>query len=399
MESKTSIIKHKIYVSYAEADKEWVCQFVNWLKDYLKRELAQIDNISIWWKYMLKGNEDIVCEPRKQLKSSDILLVILSSAYIKTKEVVEEISEFRKNIHENTKNIFVIKRDRVENPKEIKNMVGYNFWYEDESGKIRQMGTLEIPKDDKYKYYNAMRDVACDLAERIEEKELKQKVDSLDINKKVAESNVHPTIYIGYVTDSLREKYNNLKRYLEDKNFNVLPKIIYKPDDKDSINKDLEISQFFLLLDEESEYSQIQCQCVKDKKDKDIRILRWYNTKNQSINVEYCSENSKVIVGDFETFKSEVIRWIEKEFGRRDFKDSEQCYVLVNTNDNEREIVQKIKKELAKNYSTKSRNNSIFICNKALPSWIGRQLNPNVKVFTLNKEPKTNNISLKEVHV
>ena len=45
------------------------------------------------------------------------------------------------------------------------------------------------------------------------------------------------------MTDSLREKYNNLKRYLEDKNFNVLPKIIYKPDDKESINKDLEISQ------------------------------------------------------------------------------------------------------------------------------------------------------------
>jgi len=98
------MLKHKIYISYAEADEEWVVQFIRWLKVSLKKQLGIIGENLICAKYFLKG--DIIAESQKCLDNTDILIAILSPAYLRLNQNIE-INDFLDKKGANLEDVFL----------------------------------------------------------------------------------------------------------------------------------------------------------------------------------------------------------------------------------------------------------------------------------------------------
>jgi len=154
---------NKIYISYAEADEEWVVQFVKSLKINLKKQLGSIDDVSIWAKYMLRGTDNKDTEPQKHLSDSTILLAILSPAYLRLKQYTE-INNFLNKIGENSGRIFIIEHNKIERPKNIKNLYGYQFWYEDDRENVHILGMSQLENE----YHQKILELSQDLAEKIQ---------------------------------------------------------------------------------------------------------------------------------------------------------------------------------------------------------------------------------------
>jgi len=172
------MLKHKIYISYAEADEEWVIQFIRWLKVYLRKQLGTIDENLICAKYFLKDN--IIAESQKCLDNADILITILSPAYLRLNQNIE-IDDFLNKKGENSGHIFVIEHNKVKCPKNIENFYGYKFWYEDDRENIHILGMPQL-KDKESKYYQKIDEVARDLAKEIEELGKKQLIEEGKLN-------------------------------------------------------------------------------------------------------------------------------------------------------------------------------------------------------------------------
>jgi len=163
--------QHEIYVSYAEANEDWVIQLIKQLKSDLKGFLGKIDKNFIWAKYLLKGADDKILTPKKHLAQSKILLVVLSPAYIR-EGLEQELIDFIEKTDENAERIFVIEYSETERPDQVKNIVGYKFWYEDD----REKEQLIITGSEKY--FKTVRNIAYDLVEKIKDlEEQKQQID------------------------------------------------------------------------------------------------------------------------------------------------------------------------------------------------------------------------------
>ncbi len=121
--------EYKIYISYADANENWVIDFVKQLKNSLREQLGELDDNFIWAKYMLRGI-DLIQTKNEHLNNSTCLVVILSPAYLKTVGV-QEIESFK-----NPNNIIVVEHDKVERTGEIADIIGYCFWEQNERREI-----------------------------------------------------------------------------------------------------------------------------------------------------------------------------------------------------------------------------------------------------------------------
>jgi nucleoside phosphorylase len=149
--------QHQIYVSYADADEDWVVTLVNNLKAYLRKQLCQLDDGFIWAKYMLKRHENRLETPKQRLQQSKYLLTILSPVYLKT------IGDSEINLFNNVDNIFVVECYKTHRPEKLELFVGYKFWHEDKTGNVIRWADPE-PLPNEREYYRLLDQMARDIA-------------------------------------------------------------------------------------------------------------------------------------------------------------------------------------------------------------------------------------------
>lgn len=148
--------RHTIYVSYADADEEWVIHFVNGLKFYLRKQLGEIDEDFIWAKYMPLGTgnkQDILLQ---HLRASKYLLVIASPAYFTTIKN-SEIDAFGK-----VDNLIPVEHNKVELPENLQLLNRYQFWYEDNKGRTLFYAN-PVPTPGEPQYYRLLAEMAYDI--------------------------------------------------------------------------------------------------------------------------------------------------------------------------------------------------------------------------------------------
>jgi len=153
-------IQHVIYVSYADADEDWVVNLVNQLKIYLRKQGTDIDDNFIWAKYMLRNNENRSKVPQQHLQQSKYLLTILSPAYLKT------MSNTEINSLANADNIFVVESDKIRRPEKLQSFGGYQFWNEDKVGNVVRWADPE-PTTHEAQYYRLLDQMARDIAQSL----------------------------------------------------------------------------------------------------------------------------------------------------------------------------------------------------------------------------------------
>jgi len=68
-------------------------------------------------------------------------------------------------LEENSGRIFIIEHTKVKSPKNIENLYGYKFWYEDERKNIHILGMPQL-ENKEYEYYQKIDELARNLAEK-----------------------------------------------------------------------------------------------------------------------------------------------------------------------------------------------------------------------------------------
>ena len=152
--------KHQIYVSYAEADEDWVIEFIKNLKVYLRKQLGEIDDNFIWGKYKLRGIDNESTVIQEHLRKSKYLFVVLSNAYLRT--IGETDIEIFGDVHR----IIVVEHYKVVSPPKLTSNQGYKFWIEDERGNIQQYALPKSLHEDEY--YQLLGNMSRDIAELVQ---------------------------------------------------------------------------------------------------------------------------------------------------------------------------------------------------------------------------------------
>jgi len=155
--------QHTIYVSYADADEDWVVHFVNGLKVYLRKQLGKIDDNFIWAKFMPlgPGNKQEILQ--QHLQASKYLLIIMSPAYLTMGN--SEIASFNRG----DDHLILVEHNEVslpDNLRFLKELVSYQFWYKDDKGRTMSLAN-PVPTTEEPQYFRLLAEIAYDIVKHL----------------------------------------------------------------------------------------------------------------------------------------------------------------------------------------------------------------------------------------
>jgi hypothetical protein len=225
--------RHDIFVSYARVDDiadlgvefGWVSSLINGLKIRLSQKLGRGDIFELWKDEQLAPNKPLSPEILEALKQSATLVIILSPGYIASEWCQREMQTFWQELAQrmaSDSRIFVIERDKLEftkKPKELKDLLGYQFWYPDPDGKAPRILGDPIPNPNERLYYDKLGDLANDLAKELE------RLRSLGTQaiESATQPDARPTVYLAEVTDDLDIQRDQVFRHLDQEGYRVIP--------------------------------------------------------------------------------------------------------------------------------------------------------------------------------
>ncbi|MBN1482418.1 TIR domain-containing protein [candidate division KSB1 bacterium] len=222
-----------IFISYAHLDNEaltkdqegWIAQF----HYALERRLAQLlsEKPDIWRDPRLRGNEYFGDEIIDQFPKVKILLSVLSPRYVKSEWCVREVRKFTEAAAQNIgvrignkSRIFKVIKTPVpleEHPDEIRDLLGYPFYTEDDTGRFREFNP---EKGTHYfqNYWDKFEDVAQDLCDLIMEV-AKAGTSAVEQPEPAPEQ----TVYLAEASSDLLEQRDSIRRNLQEQGYTVFP--------------------------------------------------------------------------------------------------------------------------------------------------------------------------------
>ena len=231
---------HDVFVSYAHRDDEpplgcphgWVTTLMTEVRRLLTEKLVESD---LWMDHKLAGNDPITPVIYHHLESSATLVIVLSPAYLSSEWCRRERDAFLTRIEgfkQQGASIFVIEKEKIQAedwPAELRDLKGYPFWQIDPLDNER-MRTLGYPcpnptTPDDRNYYKMILDLSDDLV-----KELKQIKNARDTAPPERIHTAEPTgqrIFLAEVTDDLEQRRQEVRRFLEQHGFKVVPEVFY----------------------------------------------------------------------------------------------------------------------------------------------------------------------------
>ncbi len=281
-----------IFISYVEQDNQtffameagWINTFTQYLTELLHRQLAT-KNVNIHF-----NGDDYSPITANQAAT---LLIFASVNYLQSARGKEQLAQFLAQGEKNR--VFVVELMPVQLPSYLQDSQCYKFWVHDAQGSAR---TLAIPKPNPFEleYYQRLDDLARQLALCLK-----------NLNQPTAMANVvdnKAVVFLAEVTEDLEERRNQIKRYLQQQGYRVLPEQFYLFNENAAtlLAEDLKRSQWFVqLLSEQSgrgDYPMRQFDLAKSML-KPAAIFQWhergldlskvYNTQHQLLlNSGYC---------------------------------------------------------------------------------------------------------------
>ena len=237
--------EHDIFVSYAHVDdipdpnveKGWVTTLVEVLRNRLTRKLGREEEYSLWIDHQLARYIQITPDIIDTVQNTAILLVILSPGYMASEWCQRERNAYLNMVQERAGSdlgVFIVEYTKIdERPAEFKDVSGYRFW-KSARGYPRTLGMPQPnplnPSDQGY--YDLLSQLSHDMVKEL--RRLKDVADVAVVAPDVpAPTNTKqelvtcPTVFLAEVTDDLDPLRDEVKRYFEQANLNVLPKNRY----------------------------------------------------------------------------------------------------------------------------------------------------------------------------
>lgn len=222
--------QHDIFISYAHVDNEpvggadtgWVSTLVRTLRILLGQKLGRADAFSLWMDYRLLPNEPLTPALLDTLGQTATVVLILSPGYLASAWCQRECNTFLQMTAERLRGgtrVFVVEREPVDitaKPEELRDLLGYRFWVQEPDRRApRLLGFPQpLPGDP---YYDLLNDLAFDLATEL------KRLRELTASPPVSAPATRPAVFLAEVTDNLLTQRDEVKRYLDQVGFRVLP--------------------------------------------------------------------------------------------------------------------------------------------------------------------------------
>jgi len=237
MSTYISNCQHDIFVSYAHVDnqpfaganKGWVTTLIKDLKNFLGKKLGRSDAYSLWLDNELRGNTAATPDALKQLENAATLILILSPGYLASNWCHLELNTFLAKVGKDSGRVFVVEHDLVEERHiELSDLRGYPFWVRDDAGKSRILAVPKPKPETEPEYYQVLDNLACELTDKLKalKKEMPAQAPLTEISS-ITTTTPKATIFLAEVTDDLFLEREEVKRYLESQDVQVLPKKLY----------------------------------------------------------------------------------------------------------------------------------------------------------------------------
>ncbi len=294
--------RHDVFISYAHVDNQtcdhderWVERLVNQLREKLTQKLER-GQPDIWFDHRIAGNEPFSEQINEGVDQSATLLIILSKSYLSSEWCEVERQRFLNAIAQPDNvngRIFLVFLDDLQPEdlsKPLQGARGYKFFVENKNRqRTRIVGMPEDEKEDRRLYYEKLRDLTDDLADKL--MQMKHEAGTLD-NPEALPPDERPTVFLAEVSPDFEEIRDHVRRHLKQMNFRVLPETFYErsPEAYQSdMEKDLEQSLVFVQLlgpyvtpktnNLPKGYEGLQLDVAKAK---GIPILRWLSPEVES---------------------------------------------------------------------------------------------------------------------
>jgi hypothetical protein len=280
--------EYDFFVSYASVDNKpippeqrgWVDALVGTLTDELARKLGRREAFNYWMDTRdLRGNHEADNHIPEQAKRAALILVILSPGYLASSFCKLELDTFIQSVGAAGERLFVIYKEEIDErqhtiPDSLRRPVKWQFWYADQNGKARFLGSpLPNPSDpeDKKLYYPKIVDVRNDIANKLIE--LKRAGPAPAVRSDL------PSVLLAETTSqALKERRDELRRYLDQSSIGVLPSGSYvwlsNAELEQALAADLaRCAAFVQLLGAEAD--RFAMQQLEAAKQRGCRILQW----------------------------------------------------------------------------------------------------------------------------
>jgi hypothetical protein len=370
--------KPDIFVSYAHVDDKplpneaegRVSTFVRVLNTFLARKLGSEKAFELLFDPQLATGQKL-SGLESLVRGSAVLLVVLSEGFLRSdwcsdKELrwfLDEDVKSRKS-DPNRSRVFVVELDPVERPVGLEDVLGVRLWEADPISKRPR--TLDpIREHTAGRYNDKVLDLCLDLVKELD----LQKAAGNDAGEAptapVQPQGFKATVYLAEVTDDLEDLRDDVRRYLDQAGYRVLPRYVYPNDPmgfSSAVRSDLAESSLFVQLlgplqgrkldgtsrrrvAEQLVLAREATSCTSEP----MPILQWRDRGfdvRQVADEKYRTflEGPEVEARDIEEFKSSILRRLTRPREQRPEKPD--LLVFVNWADSDVPLASSVKKEL-----------------------------------------------------
>jgi TIR domain len=380
-------VDNDIFVSYAHADNQaddgdgWVTRFVKDLNIALIRRLGDTKNLRIYFDdKSLLGHHDLESLVQN-VRRSALLLSIVSPSYVRRDWTMKELDAFL-GMPSQSGRTFLVETLPLDSdddyPKQIANLKRTLFW--SSSTEKETPMTLDVTLErDREKYRGRIEDLANQMRRRL--MDLKNGgIPSTPVLTAVgpvgstASIDRQKTVLLAQVTDDLAEECEQVRRYIEQFKFNVLPSVTCYPQGGEqfraAFQADCQKCAHFVQLvgpvpsrrpvDLPQGYSQFQYETAKQL---GLKVTLWRRSELDISTLNHADaallKMPEIMVSGLEGFKDHLLKVLqEEERAEKSEKPTSDSFVFINADKDDREIAVALSEEFGRhNYLAFRRTN------------------------------------------
>jgi hypothetical protein len=334
--------QYDIFVSYAGADnkppegaeKGRVTMLIEGLKNLLGQRLEGANAYTLRMDEELRGNEPVSLHVAQQLENSALFLLILSPNYIESSWCRWELSTFLAKIGKDLGRVFIVERHferhLVKLPEELSGLSSY---------------FLDDDLD-----YQKLEDLARQLSNKIK-----------SFSTVTIEDSSLATVFLAVVSEDLEKHRDEVKRYLEQRNVQVLPNQNYHffaNNNQERLKQELNQCRFFIqLLSEKSDHGLPQFQ-YEHAQAANLHIFQW---RDKGLNVkDVHNQDHKALLSQSTVTASSLLNFQEfiiaelkpkeeikkEQIQSESFEIQSEPFVFINAAQEDMSLAHQIKKIL-----------------------------------------------------
>ena len=353
---------YDLFISYARVDDapvfgvKWVSALRQDLHNLLAHKMGRNEDVALWWDETdLRGNHAVTPEIRNALQQSVTLLLVLSPGYLASQWCREEMALFFQTLGGMPQGrVFVVEKHVLDadqaRPAGLADLKGYFFWYRDEREQFLTL-SMQEPEPHVTAYRRLVEELATDISQQLKARRAVAPPPPVE---------PRATVFLAEVTDDLEARREQVRRYLEEAQLQVLPERRHLEGQafRDALDPALRCSALFVQLlgaypgrcppDIPEGYTRLQLARAQALK---LPIMQWHDPTLQIEQVESPEQRAlleavSVYAESLESFKQRIVQQTLPPPPPSPVKPQSAPVVFINTERRDRSLAETIREHV-----------------------------------------------------